>query len=256
MLSETIAPFVADPSRAGILSDFDGTLSPIVDDPSAARPLDGLPEVLDALARTYRRVAVLSGRPVAFLERVLPSSIVLSGLYGLEVVNRGRRSDHPSGGAWREVVADVAAFSAARGPAGMRVEAKGLSLTLHFRERPEIAAEVEQWAAKQAARSGLVVRRARMSIELHPPIRADKGTALLELAKGLDAVCFLGDDAGDLPAFDALDELAERGVTVVRVAVTSEEAPQDLLARADLTVEGPAGAAELLRGLLPAAPAA
>ena len=50
-----------------------------------------------------------------------------------------------------------------------------------------------------------------MSVELHPPVAVDKGTVLAELASGLAAACFIGDDAGDLPAFDALDELAEAG---------------------------------------------
>lgn len=245
-----LEPLRAHPSRAGILTDFDGTLSPIVDDPGLAQPFEGVAEVLGQLAGRYRRVAVLSGRPVAFLERLLPRNVLLSGLYGLEVSDGGVRRDHPSGGAWREVVDDVASFSAARGPAGMLVESKGLSLTLHYRTRPEIGPEVKAWAERQAARSGLVVRPARMSLELHPPIHADKGTAVLSVAAGLRAVCFLGDDLGDLPAFDALDQLAASGVDVARVAVRSEEAPLELLERADLVVDGPAGAYDLLRQLL------
>jgi trehalose 6-phosphate phosphatase len=239
----------AEPDRTGILVDFDGTLAPIVDDPAAARPVDGAVELLAELAGRYARVAVLSGRPVAFLEPLLPPGVVLSGLYGLEVIERGRRRDHPSGGMWREVVADVASHSADRGPAGMRVEPKGLSLTLHYRERPSIAAQVWDWARRQAQRSGLEARRARMSVELHPPIAADKGTAVTEVAKGLGAVLFAGDDAGDLPGFAALDRLEATGVDVVRVAVRSEEAPEDLLARADLVVDGPGGVVDLLRAL-------
>jgi trehalose 6-phosphate phosphatase len=245
-----LAELRAHASDGGIVTYFDGTLSPIVDDPATALPFDGLPDVLAALQHRFKRVAVVSGRPVAFLQRLLPSSILLSGLYGLEVMDRGRRRDHPTGGAWREVVDDVASYSAARGPAGMRVENKGLSLTLHYRERPDAADDVWAWAERQATRSGLEVRPARMSVELHPPIKADKGTAVLELARGLSAVCFLGDDIGDLPAFDALDRLERDGLIVVRVAVRSDEAPAELLERADIVVDGPAGAAALLRSLL------
>jgi trehalose 6-phosphate phosphatase len=195
-------------------------------------------------------VAVVSGRPVEFLARCLPPSLTLSGLYGLEVLDRGRRRDHPSGGAWREVVDDVASYSAARGPAGMGVESKGLSLTLHYRTRPEIAPDVLAWAERQAARSGLEVRPARMSVELHPPIAADKGSAVEEVARGLDAVWFVGDDVGDLPAFDALDRLAAAGVEATKVAVRSDEAPAELLDRADLVVDGPEGVLALLESLL------
>jgi trehalose 6-phosphate phosphatase len=239
------------PGQAGILVDFDGTLSPIVDDPASAMPLDGARDALDELSRTYKLVAVLSGRPVAFLAPHLPPTVVLSGLYGLEVLKAGRRTDHPQSGAWREVIDDVATLARARGPEGMEVEPKGLSLTLHFRRRPQLATEVRAWADAQSARSGLQVRDAKMSVELHPPIQADKGTAVEQLASKLAAVCFVGDDLGDLPAFDALDRLAERGASALRVAVDGPETPPTLVERADAVVDGPAGVLQLLRELRP-----
>ena len=72
-----------------------------------------------------------------------------------------------------------------------------------------------------------------------------------ELAESLlsPPVCFLGDDVGDLPAFDALDRLAAAGVHTVRVAVSTEEAPQEVLERADVVVDGPAGALAVLERL-------
>jgi trehalose 6-phosphate phosphatase len=244
-----LAPLRADPSTTALFTDFDGTLSAIVDDPARARPLAGAVEVLGELAGRYARVGILSGRPVAFLEPFFPPRVLVAGLYGLETVVDGRRRDHPLGGAWREVVDDVVARSEAYGPEGMRVEGKGLSITLHYRGRPERAVEVQAWAEQQAARSGLHLRPARMSFELHPPIEVDKGTALLELVSGMEAVGFLGDDVGDLPAFDALDRLGEAGVVTVRVGVRSSEGDPTLLARADLVVDGPEGALEALRSL-------
>lgn len=236
--------------RAGIFTDFDGTLAEMVDDPDQARPIAGSVEALVELSERFARVGVVSGRPVSFLERFFPPTVLLAGLYGLETSLGGERRDHPLGGVWREVVDDVAAVSRARGPAGMRVESKGVSLTLHYRERPELAEAVRGWAEQQAVRSGLQARTARMSYELHPPIAVDKGTALLELAEDLEAVCFIGDDAGDLRAFDALDDLAARQVHALRVAVRSVEEPPELMARADLEVDGPAGVLGLLRRLL------
>lgn len=244
-----LEPLVARPAQAGVFTDFDGTLSEIVDEPSAASPLDGVPQVLGDLAGRFGRVAVLSGRPVSFLMPLFPPAVLIAGLYGLERVEDGVKRDHPMGGAWREVVDDVASVSQARGPAGMRVESKGLSLTLHYRGRPELEPEVRAWAEHQAARSGLEVRSARMSIELHPPIPIDKGTALLDLAGGLEAVCYLGDDLGDLAAFDALDELAGQGVYALRVGVRSTEHTEALLERADLVVDGPLGSLELIEHL-------
>jgi trehalose 6-phosphate phosphatase len=247
--SEQLASIRDDPGHTGVLLDFDGTLAHIVDDPDAARPVEGAVALLAELAGTYRLVAVLSGRPVSFLKGVLPSSVVMSGLYGLEVARGGERVDHPMAGAWREVVDDVAVLAAARGPEGMKVESKGLSLTLHYRTRPDIEDAVRAWAGAQAERSGLVARPAKMSVELHPPIEADKGTAVEQLADGLRAVCFVGDDVGDLPAFAALGRLASRGVRVLRVAVDGPECPDRLLAQADARVDGPEGALALLRDL-------
>lgn len=244
-----LEPVVSRASESGVFFDYDGTLSPIVDDPAAARPLDGVPEALESLVGRYGVVGVLSGRPVEFLQPLLPAGMVISGLYGLEVVRNGTRADHPFAGAWREAIDDVARCSVSLGPPGMLVESKGLSLTLHYRTHPELAEAVEEWATSQAVRSGLVVRPARMSIELHPPISVDKGTALEKLVDDLDAVCYVGDDQGDLPAFDALDRLARAGRHTLRVAVVSDEVPADLLARADLVLDGPEGVLGFLRDL-------
>jgi trehalose 6-phosphate phosphatase len=244
-----LAPFLERPGDAAILFDFDGTLSPIVDAPSEAKPLPGVTDALAELAGRFKVVGVLSGRPVSFLQPLLPPGVVLSGLYGLEVVQDGTRTDHPFSGAWREVIEDVVRCSLDRGPDGMVVETKGLSLTLHYRTHPELATAVQGWATHQATRSGLVYRPARMSVELHPPIDADKGTATEAIVGRAGAVCFVGDDVGDLPAYDALDRLAERGVHTLRVAVGSAEVSSELLRRADLVVDGPTAVLDLLERL-------
>lgn len=235
-----------------MLCDFDGTLSAIVDHPDDAQPVDGAVDALARAGEAYGLVGVISGRPVSFLERWLPPRLVLCGLYGLECLRDGRRQDHPSAGTWREVIDDVAAICEAKGPRGMWVERKGLSLTLHYRQAPEVAADVLRVAEQQALRSGLLLRPAKMSYELHPPIEANKGTTLYELVSGagLRAAIFLGDDVGDLTAFDALDRLAADGVATVRVGVESPEAPDLLLERADLVVDGPEGALAVLLALL------
>jgi trehalose 6-phosphate phosphatase len=236
--------------RAAILTDFDGTLSMLVDRPDDAVLVDGAEPVVRRLAEEAGLFAVVSGRPISYLEGQLPDGPVLSGLYGLEALRDGERQDHPQAGAWREVVTDVYATSEALGPEGMLVESKGLSLTLHYRAEPGLAMAVQDWAQRQADRSGLVIRPAKMSVELHPPLTADKGTVVLDLVEALDPVVFIGDDRGDLPAFDALADLADRGRTVLRVAVASSEAPREIIEQADLVVEDPHAALDVLRGFL------
>lgn len=243
-------PLLDTPATAGVFTDFDGTLSEIVDDPEDAQPVPGAVEALTALADSLCRVGVLSGRPVEFLQRFFPPTVLLAGLYGLERLHNGERTDHPLGGSWREVIDDVASVARARGPSGMKVEAKGLSLTLHYRGRPRLEPRVRAFAEAQALRSGLECRPARMSYELHPPIPADKGSALVELSEDLTAVCFIGDDVGDLRAFDALDKAEAAGVHVVRVAVRSAEESEELLDRADVIVDGPRGVQNLMQYLV------
>lgn len=245
-----MAPFFETPARCGVLTDFDGTLSPIVDEPSGARPLPGIGDLLERLASRFGAVAVVSGRPVAFLDRLLPPSILIIGLYGLERSQYGIRTDGEEASVWREVVDDVATASETVGPPGMGVERKGLSLTLHYRRRPDLGEAVQEWARRQTGRSGLVLRPAKMSVELLPPTGVDKGTIVEALAEGLEAVCFVGDDVGDLPAFDALDRLATVGVHGVRVGVRSLEVAAGIVDRADVVVDGPEGARDFLASLL------
>ena len=66
---------------------------------------------------------------------------------------------------------------------------------------------------------------------------------------GAGAVLFAGDDAGDLPAFAALEDLRSGGTTTLGVAVLGAETPAAVRRAADVTVEGPAGLAELLTAL-------
>ncbi|HVM09793.1 MAG TPA: trehalose-phosphatase [Acidimicrobiales bacterium] len=239
------------------MTDFDGTLATIVPNPADARAIDGAVDTLHELARRYGRVAVVSGRPVEFLGDRLGVAgrddvgMIVSGLYGLERLERGHVMIHPSALQWIDVVADVVERAEAGAPEGVRVERKGLSMTIHVREAPEHAGWARSFAEGAADATGLALHDARMSYELRPPVAIDKGTVVSELIEGLDAACFLGDDYGDLPAFDALDRLeADRGAHVIRVGVRSEEAPAELITRADVLVDGPEGSLAFLRSLL------
>lgn len=257
-----LAPFLEHPDRAGVFTDFDGTLAPIVADPGLSRPLPEAVDVLHRLAEVYRRVAVVSGRPASFLARHLrlaeaaerPSAgegLVAVGLYGLETADGDQVTTDPRAVEWRRVVDRVADAAEAGAPPDVVVERKGLSLTLHVRTAPHRAAWADGFATEQAARTGLVLHPARMSVELRPPLPVDKGTVVEGLLPGLDAACFLGDDLGDLPAFAVLDRLAaEDGLIALKVGVRSDEAPPELLEAADLVVDGPHGAVDVLSGLL------
>jgi trehalose 6-phosphate phosphatase len=238
----------ADPDRTALLFDFDGSLAPIVADPATAAAADGAVELLDRLAARYRRVAVISGRPRAFLADRLGPGVDLSGVYGLETRSGGVDADHEGAGTWRPVIEQVAATADL--PAGVTVEPKGLSLTVHYRRAPDARTEVEAWAAETASTTGLEARAAKASVELHPPLSVDKGTSVRSLAEGCTAVVYVGDDLGDLPAFAALDDLSAAGVRTAKVAAGGDELPPAVAAAADLVVAGPGAVVELFRSLV------
>jgi trehalose 6-phosphate phosphatase len=246
---ELLAPLHDHPSSSAVLLDFDGTLAAIVDDPAAARPLPGAVDLLLAIRARGTLVAVVSGRPVSFLAGHVPPAIALFGLYGLERRIHGAVVADPRAAVWRPVVDEVAELADAAFPEEGIVERKGLSLTLHFRRHPERADEGQAWAAEAARSSGLAARPAKMSIELHPPVAADKGTVVDELVVGRSAACFVGDDLGDAPAFDAMDRFAAAGGHAVRVLVRTPETAPELVPRADLEVDGPLGTLALLQTL-------
>lgn len=258
-LEALLAPLRAQPQRTALAFDFDGTLSEVVEDPAAAVAREGVADLLDVLAGRYQRVAVVSGRPVTFLAATLPPSVLLSGLYGLELLVDGQSVEDPSVAPWREAVARaVASATEATGPgtdlAGALVEGKGLSLTLHVRAHPELWPGVDALATRLAAETGLERRPAKQSVELHPPVEADKGRVIAQVLLAhadTDRLLYVGDDVGDLPAFEAVAAWRAQGLGRhgVAVAVAGLESPPAILAAADALVDGPAGVVELLAHL-------
>lgn len=249
MTHHPLDPFSWAPGRAGLFLDFDGVLSDIAPTPDGAVARDGIPELLEALQERLGRVAIVSGRPVRYLDSMIPASVDIVGLYGLEWRSAGVHHTLHEAESWRSVMRELVDEALAEFGSDV-VEPKGLSLTLHYRGDATLAQPIAEWSKEAARSSGAEARPAKLSHEIHPPIHRDKGTALVELAEDLDPVAYVGDDLGDLPAFDGLDELAHHGVATVRIAVSSEEAPPILLSRADHVVDGPAGVQALLEDLL------
>lgn len=245
---ELIAPLRADPARTALLFDFDGTLSPTVTDPAAARPATGATGLLADLVGRYRTVAVVSGRPITFLAGLVPDGVVVSGQYGLErrdadgvvTVHAGVDAD-----AVRGAEADLLADGL---PAEV-LEPKGLTLTVHYRNRPEDEARIRTAVDRVAGERDLAVHDAKQSVELRPHVEVDKGSEVRDLAAGATAVLYVGDDVGDLPAFAAVRALAATGIAAATVGVDGPELPAEVRAAVDVTVDGTAGVVELLARL-------
>lgn len=260
-MPEPLSAFKAFAPRAGILLDFDGTLSPLVDLPADARPLPGVTETLARLACSYRTVAIVSGRATDQLVGWMGPALDVWGVHGAERSPAGDGSIALS----PRVSGYAARMSWVREEAerrlreldvpGALVEDKGVMVVLHHRaapDHPRAAALLRSLSDELATEFGVWQAEGKMAFELRPPVALSKGDVVEALAREaeLEAVLFAGDDAVDLPAFDALDRLRDEGILTLRVGVVSTEAPAELARRADVTVEGPEGMLEFLRRLL------
>jgi trehalose 6-phosphate phosphatase len=261
---------IAQSSTALVAADFDGTLAPIVSEPAAARPHPHAPAVLRALADSMGAVAVVTGRPAGVAAQLLgftaqapPPNLLIVGHYGLETwttaagvvpvagvdPRSSERVDHARL-ALPELLRSVGA------PPGTRIEDKGAAVAVHVRETadPHAALELLREPLRRLAESeGLRLEPGRLVLELRPG-GTDKGTALVSLVQAFSArsVCYVGDDLGDIAAFDALDELRSTGLATLGVfsGVPDEPGLAELAARADLQLSGPDAVVSFLESLL------
>ena len=228
-------------ARAGILLDFDGSLSPIVARPELAAPAEGVREALDALTGRYAVVAIVTGRRAEEVaELIAVPGVRYEGLYGLE---------HSAPELLFAILPEVERAAAAVPEAW--VEDKGVSVAVHYRQAPDPPrARTALMAGLEpvAAGAGMVVVEGKMVLEVVPADHPMKGGAVERIAgeADLEAVLYAGDDVADLDAFAALDRLRDRGLVTMKVAVRGDETPAALVEAADVTVEGPPGLVELL----------
>lgn len=265
-----LAALRAEPSRAAILTDVDGTLAPIVARPEEAAVPARAGELLTRLARRYAVVGCISGRRAEEARRLVGvEGIAYAGNHGLELLAPGEaeaRLDPGLAGRERLAVEFLAGVEGG-GPSGAGVEGDGLEATglrredkgpiqaLHWRgAADEGAAEVRaRQLAAAAEGAGLEVRWGRKVLELRPPGGGGKDAAVAALLSGagVERAVFAGDDRTDLDAFRRLRELRDAGALeqTICVGVASTEGPPELAAQADLVVEGPEGWIELLAEL-------
>jgi trehalose 6-phosphate phosphatase len=163
------------------------------------------------------RLAIVSGRPIEDLDRILGASIPrLAGVHGLERrTGTGRlimAEPHPK---LDSAYLQLAAFAASR--PGLRLEFKMLSVALHYRQAPQVATEVLDFARRLAWTTGLKLQEGRMVVELRSP-GADKGDsvrAFMKSARFGDATpIYVGDDVTDEDGFVAARDLGGHGVLV------------------------------------------
>ncbi|KJK38996.1 trehalose phosphatase [Streptomyces variegatus] len=253
-----LAALLADPGKALVALDFDGTLAPIVADPELARAHPEALGALVALAPKVAAIAVITGRPAevavrngGFADAPGLEHLVVLGHYGTERwdARSGKVTapdPHPGVDAVRAGLPGLLEGS------GTWVEDKGRAVAVHTRRAadPQAAFEaLREPLTDLATRHGLIVEPGRMVLELRPP-GMDKGVALAGFAReiGAGSVLYGGDDLGDLPAYAAVGTLRAEGTPGLLVCSGSDEVTE-LRERADLVVDGPEGVVRLLAAL-------
>jgi trehalose 6-phosphate phosphatase len=242
--------------------DFDGTLAPIVDDPESARIHPEAPTMLSELARQVRAVVVITGRPaqqvvrLGHLEEIadrLPSTadLAVMGQYGQETWDsrdRSFSSPEPPAGlqAFRE---ELPGLLAAEDAEDAHVEEKGIAVAVHTRRLDDgqaTFARLRDRLAEAAERHGLHLEPGRQVLEVRAP-GMHKGLAVRTALSDHDGggVLFVGDDLGDVEAFEAVRAMADDGLPTLLVCSSSDE--QDALHElADVVVDGPDGVMDFL----------
>jgi trehalose 6-phosphate phosphatase len=176
--------------------------------------------------------------------------IHLAGLYGLEQAVGDRIDTRQEALPWLDALEAAARDAESTAPPGVGVERKGLAVTLHVRTVPQHGPWIQRFAQRQATSRGLRTHPGRLSVELRPPVPIDKGTMVEQLSASSRAVCYCGDDIGDLPAFLVLQRMRTQGIATLAVAAMSDESPPELAGVADVTVDGPPGVVAFLKGLV------
>jgi trehalose 6-phosphate phosphatase len=269
-LVEALEPLRSDPSHAAVLLDIDGTLAPIVRHADDAHVPEATRTLLIEISKRYGVVGCVSGRRAQAARQIVSiGSIAYIGNHGSELLRPGatRVEIDPEVAAWGERVRRFAGrvYTSDHQRLRVRTEDKHVIAAFHWRGAPddEAAAAAVREIAARAQEEGFAVHWGRKVLEVRPPVPLDKGLGVTSLLSAppaggaadgplFDAALYVGDDTTDLDAFRALRELERSGVlrSSVCAAVSSEEAPLELVREADLTIDGTSGVRGLLEALL------
>lgn len=215
------APARPNLRETALFLDFDGVLVDLAETPDSVVVPDDLATTLDALGeRTGGAVAIVSGRAIESIERLLPDyhgDVV--GSHGAERRVAGETETHVLAGSEsvRKIQGVVRSFAAL--DPGFLVEDKPCGVVLHFRRNPDLYSEAHRFMESLSGHfPDFKIQPAKMAVEMKP---VDIGKAqsvrwLLERPpyQGRRPIYF-GDDATDEPA---MEHCLEAGGAAIKVA--------------------------------------
>ena len=205
--------------------DLDGTLLEIAATPDGVRVSKALLETVRRLLAGFGgAVALVSGRTLRDIDRLFPvDGLPVAALHGLQHRDAsGQVRTAPDGHELAGIRKAVEAF-ARRWP-GLRVEDKGETVAVHYRQAPKAAAPVEAFLSERVRdRDDLQLLRGKMVIELKPK-GANKGSAIVDFMGESPfygrVPVFVGDDVTDEDGFAAVNRM---GGCSIRVGDAADE---------------------------------
>ena len=230
-----------EPGEVILVTDFDGTLADVVEDPKTARARPESLEAIAQLAYLLADVIVLSSRPPAQLEELVPLQHVRRiGDSGLAIPRHAQKAAIDS---FNSEVSRLL-----QGIPGAWLEAKPASTAIHFRNTSLDGEQMLKLLRPVLEGTRLEAALGRKVVEVHAP-KAGKGYALASLLPGEDpgGVVAFGDDENDRSMFAYISALE---IPHMCVGVWSPEAPEGLFDNCDLVVPGPAAAGKVLEEIL------
>jgi len=244
-------------SPAGLLTDFDGTLSPIVVDARLSRLVDGADGALATLAEQLAVVAIVTGRAPLDARRMTGvPGLLVAGNHGTEWLEPGAEAPAPAPEAASVRARLDAVLARLPQVEGVVVEHKGLSAAVHYRSAPDpmAARTIIRESLGAVQEHGIELGDGRMIVEVRPVGLGDKGSATRAIIErfGLRGVVVMGDDVTDLDMFRAVAELREAGTVrgvIIGVGGSDREVPEAVVAAADVMLAHPEEAAALIVAL-------
>jgi len=138
---------------------------------------------------------------------------------------------------------------------GIAFEDKGLALSIHYRQCPDRESArryiLEKISTAAIARE-FSITEGRMVVELRPPLKVNKGDAVLSLVERhcLQGVIYLGDDVSDIDAFAAIHARSRSSsFKGLAFGIVDEETSPLVEKEADFTLYGVADVERFLKWL-------
>jgi trehalose 6-phosphate phosphatase len=209
-----------DAKGLALFLDFDGTLVDMAATPGGARPEPGLVDLLQKLAHNLDgALAIVSGRPLCDIDRLLaPALLCGAGVHGAEIRDEAggpvREAAPPLTDAFVDAVRRLEEIAP-----GVLVERKNAAIAVHYRLAETMGPEVERRLRALLSEAGeaLELRPGKMLVEAVPPT-VSKGAALSGFMRRSPFAgrlpIMIGDDSGDLAAFEAAEAMGGMGLRV------------------------------------------